>query len=76
LTNEEITRAVLTPGENKSLLALRARAHRANKAGRPHIAVTEDQLQSMQNAFLAILASGNTVPERAMQEARTLGWIS
>jgi len=75
LTNDEITHAVLTPGENKSLLALRARAHRANKAGRPHIAVTEDQLQSMQNAFLAILAAGNAVPERAMKEAKALGWI-
>jgi hypothetical protein len=75
LTNDEITHAVLTPGENKSLLALRSRAHRANKAGRPHIAVTEDQLQSMQNAFLAILAAGNAVPERAMQEAKALGWI-
>ena len=73
MTNEEITRAVLTPGENKSLLALRARAH---KTKRTHIAVTEDQLQSMQNAFLAILASGNAVPERAMREARALGWIS
>ena len=75
MTNDEITHAVLTPGENKSLLALRARAHRAHKAGRPHIAVTEAQLLSMQNAFLAILASGNTVPARAMQEAKALGWI-
>ena len=75
MTNDEITHAVLTPGENKSLLALRARAHRADKSGRPHIAVTEDQLQSMQNAFLAILAAGNAVPERAMQEAKALGWI-
>ena len=72
MTNEEITRAVLTPGENKSLLALQARAHKTKRT----IAVTEDQLQSMQNAFLAILAAGNTVPERAMQEARQLGWIS
>ena len=73
MTNNEITRAVLTPRENKSLLALRARAH---KTGRTHIAVTEDQLQSMRNAFLAILASGNEVSERAMQEAKALGWIS
>ena len=71
MTNDEITRAVLTPGENKSLLALRARANKTKRA----IAVTEDQLQSMQNAFLAILAAGNAVPERAMQEAKALGWI-
>jgi hypothetical protein len=72
LTNEEITRAVLTPGENKSLLALQTRAHKTKRT----IVVTEDQLQSMQNAFLAILASGNAVPERAMREAKALGWIS
>jgi len=72
MTNEEITRAVLTPGENKSLLALQARAHKTKRT----IVVTEDQLQSMQNAFLAILASGNAVPERAMREAKALGWIS
>jgi len=72
LTNEEITRAVLTPRENKSLEDLR---DHALKSGLTHIAVTEDQLQSMQNAFLAILASGNAVPERAMKEAKALGWI-
>ena len=73
MTNDEITRAVLTPRENKSLEALK---DRALKSGRTHIAVTEDQLQSMRNAFLAILASGNAVPERAMKEAKALGWIS
>ena len=74
MTNNEITHAVLTPQENRSLLALRARARRAGE-GDKRIAVTEDQLQSMQNAFLAILAAGNSVPERAMQEAKALGWI-
>jgi hypothetical protein len=73
MTNDEITRAVLTPRENKSLEDLR---DHALKSGLTHIAVTEDQLQSMQNAFLAILASGNAVPERAMKEAKALGWIS
>jgi hypothetical protein len=73
MTNDEITRAVLTPRENKSLEVLR---DRALKSGRTRIAVTEDQLQSMRNAFLAILASGNAVPERAMKEAKALGWIS
>jgi hypothetical protein len=72
MTNDEITRSVLTPGENKSLEDLR---DHALKSGLTHIAVTEDQLQSMQNAFLAILASGNAVPERAMKEAKALGWI-
>ena len=75
MTNNEITHSVLTPRESKELLALRNRAHRADKAGRPNIAVTEDQLQSMRNAFLAILASGNAVPERAIREAKALGWI-
>jgi hypothetical protein len=74
MTNNEITHAVLTPQETRSLLALRARALKAGK-GDKRIAVTEDQLQSMQNAFLAILAAGNGVPERAMQEAKALGWI-
>jgi len=73
MTNDEITRAVLTPRENRSLESLR---DRALKTSRTHMAVTEDQLQSMRNAFLAILASGNSVPERAMQQAKALGWIS
>lgn len=72
MTNNEITHAVLTSSENKSLLALKARAQ---KSGLTHRAVTSDQLRSMKNAFLAILASGNAVSEQALKEAKALGWI-
>jgi hypothetical protein len=69
MTNNEITRAVLSTRQVNSLLSL------ADCDSNQPVKLSNAQIKAMRTAYLAIVAAGAEVPEEVQQAARNLKLI-
>lgn len=72
MTNNQLTRSVLTVRQSNSLLNLKARADaNPNKT----MLITAAQLKAMRTAYRALVAAGADLPEEVQKSAKQLGIV-